>query len=534
VSEEAAWWQEAVFYQIYPRSFCLADPAGRRARLAVEPGSGADRLRDGAGDLEGIRRRLEHLSWLGVDAIWLSPFQPSPMADFGYDISDYCDVEPLFGTLGDFDRLLGDVHERGMRMIVDWVPNHTSDLHPWFLDSRSSPAAARRGWYVWRDGKGEGGRLPPNNWRRAFGEGPSWTFDESSGQWYLHLFLPEQPDLDWSNPEVRQAMEEVMSFWLRRGIDGFRIDVVHALGKDTTFPDAPEAQVTLPWAAQNDHQSTHTILSRLRSLLDSWPQEPVAVGEVFLLDTTKVAEYCGPGQLHLGFDFTPMYSPFTSKAFGERIEEAERLVGSRGGWPTWVLSSHDRSRHRTRYGSEAAARAAAVLLLTLRGTPFLYAGEELGLEDAVISEETRVDPGGRDGCRAAIPWDGSADHGWELEGSEPWLPWSPHPEQANAERQRSDPASILHLYRQLLALRRSAPALRSGTIELLESGPDVLAYERRLGDDALQVAVNFAFEPRPAPAGAKGRVTLLSSAGEAGAVMPSVLDPYEAIVSGPA
>jgi alpha-glucosidase len=534
-SPERSWWAEAVFYQIYPRSFCLADPEGRKARLGAAggPGRAAGRVRDGAGDLEGIRRHLDHLIWLGVDAIWLSPFQPSPMADFGYDVSDYCDVDPLFGTLEDFDRLLAEAHQRELRVIVDWVPNHTSDRHPWFVDSRSSRGSARRGWYVWRDGSGPDGTLPPNNWVRSFGEGPAWTFDERTGQWYLHLFLPEQPDLDWSNPEVRRAMEGVLDFWLDRGVDGFRVDVVHALGKDPALPDAPPAVASVPWSAQNDDPRAHPILRRLRAKLDARPGHPVSVGEVFLLDTRKVAAYARPDELHLAFNFPPMFCRFDAGCFRRRIEEAEEYVGGVGGWPTWVLSSHDRARHRTRYGgSERAARAAAVMLLTLRGTPFIFAGEEIGQEDAEVPPELAVDPGGRDGCRAPVPWDGSADHGWALAGKPPWLPWPPGAATRNVESLREDRSSILHLYRRLLELRRATPALRLGTIELLDAPPGVLAYRRRHRDQPVLVAVNFS--NRAVRIEQAGGTVLIASGGEGGVnrdgvVFEGGLGPEEAV-----
>jgi alpha-glucosidase len=471
----AAWWQEAVFYQIYPRSF--ADASG-----------------DGVGDLEGIRRHLDHLQWLGVDAVWICPFYPSPMADFGYDVADYCDVDPLFGTLEDFDRLLADAHARDIRVIIDWVPNHTSDRHPWFVESRSSRDNPKRDWYVWRDGRGPGQR--PNNWRAAFG-GDAWTWDEATGQWYLHLFLPQQPDLNWRNPGLVEAMHGVLRFWLDRGVDGFRIDVVQGLAKDPGLADDPPGTV-LPRSSTNDHPDVHAVLRDLRRLVDGYRQAPVLVGEVYLLATEQVVRYLGHGdELHLAFDFTSLYAPWDAAAWRACLERVGATLGPVDAWPTWTLSNHDNVRHRTRYGggpSDARARAAAVLLLTLRGTPFLYQGEELGLEDAVVTPERVVDPGGRDGCRAPIPWDASPHHGWGGD-AEPWLPWPLEPDVRNAETERGDPASILHLYRRLLAARRASPALRRGGCRLLPSPPNVLAYAREDGDDSRVIVVNFASQP---------------------------------------
>jgi len=426
--------------------------------------------------------------------VWLTPFYPSPLADFGYDVADYCDVNPLFGSLADFDRLLEDLHRRGMRMIVDWVPNHSSDRHPWFAEARSSRSSPRRDWYVWRDGTPD---RPPNNWRAAFTGGPAWTWDEGTGQWYLHLFLPQQPDLNWANPEVEEAMSGVVRFWLDRGVDGFRIDVVHGLGKDPALPDAPADRADIPWASQNDDQRTHAILRRLRQLVDSYPGGRFLVGEVYLLSTARVARYYGAGdELHLAFNFPPLYAPWEAEAWRTRIRRVQEELGPLGAWPTWVLSNHDNPRHRTRYGSEARARAAAVLLLTLEGTPFLYAGEELGLEDAVVPADRRVDPGGRDGCRAPLPWDAGPDHGWAVPlGAELWLPWPPEPERRNPAAMAEDPGSILHLYRRMLQLRRGSPALRRGGLELLDAPEGVLAYRRRADGDERLVVVNFTDSP---------------------------------------
>ena len=576
--EPWAWWKDAVFYQIYPRSFCLADPAGRRKRLASAAAAGASAgagpsaagasgagvagasaiaagsVSQGAGDLEGIRRHLDHLVWLGVDAIWLSPFYRSPMRDFGYDVSDYCEVDPLFGSSEDFDRLLSEAHDRGLRVIVDFVPNHTSDQHPWFLDARSSQDAAHRDFYIWRDPDPDDPARPPNNWRRSFGEGPAWTFDHASGQWYLHLFLPEQPDLNWSNPAVAAAMEGVLAYWLDRGVDGFRIDVAHALGKDPALADAPADLASIPWSALNDDERTHPILRRLRRYVEAWPQEAVLVGEVFLIKTALVAPYYGEGdELQLAFNFAPMFCPFEARCFRRRVAEIEQILEPRHAWPTWVLSSHDRPRHRTRYGgSERRARAAAVMLLGMRGTPFLYAGEELGLEDAVMPDGRAIDPGGRDGCRAPIPWDSSAEHGWALGGSQPWLPFPPAAEDRNVAALAADEDSILHLYRRLLALRRKTAVLRRGHLELLETPEQLLAVRRDLEADERWVIVNFsedavAWQPHAAdaapesqPAGAQvppGRPFVVEiSSGGAGALsvpgspFPGRIGPEEAVV----
>jgi alpha-glucosidase len=508
-SPNRPWWETAVVYQIYPRSFC--DTSG-----------------DGVGDLEGIRRHLDHLSWLGVDAIWLSPFYPSPMADFGYDVAGYCAVDPLFGSLADFDRLVADAHARDIKVLVDWVPNHTSDQHPWFVAARSSRTDPKRNWYWWRDGRpdtaggsgapGTPGRLP-NNWRSAFpGVGltrlpPAWAWDDPTGQWYLHLFLAEQPDLNWTNPEVRAAMTDVLQFWLARGVDGFRIDVVHGLGKDPALPDLPAELAAIPESALNDQPATHPIIAALRADLDGWPDPPprMMVGEVFLPEPAQVVTYYGTREvpeLHLAFNFKPLFTGWDPSAWRRRINEVETLFTPRGAWPTWALSNHDRPRHRTRFGSESRARAAAVLLLTLRGTPFLYAGEELGLEDADVSPERRLDPGGRDGCRAPLPWDGSPAHGW-AGGPDAWLPWPPQVDSGRTVAEEgARPGSTLHLYRRLLAARRASAALRAGDFAWWPAGaaetdatgasgvanaPGVLAYLRTSGeaDDVRFVAVNF-------------------------------------------
>jgi alpha-glucosidase len=481
------WWKGAVVYQIYPRSFRDTDG-------------------DGIGDLDGIRSRLDHLSELGVDAIWLSPIFPSPMADYGYDVADYCDIDPLFGTLETFDALLDDCHRRNIKVILDWVPNHTSNRHPWFEEARSSRAAAKRDWYVWHDGTPD---RPPNNWKAAFG-GDAWTWDETTGQWYLHLFLPEQPDLNWRNPEVVEAMHGTLRFWLDRGVDGFRIDVVHGLVKAAGLPDMPEGR---QWSQDRfDEPATHAVIRQVRRLVDSYPGDRMIVGEVYILSTAQVAAFYGAGdELHLAFNFPPLYAPWDAAAWQKRIDRVVEEFDPVGGWPTWVLSNHDNPRHRTRYGgSEARARAAAVLLLTLRGTPFLYAGEELGLEDAVIPPDREVDPGGRDGCRAPIPWTGAAGHGWR---GDPWLPWPPEAARRHAQAERDDPSSIFHLYRRLLAARRASPALRLGSYERLPAPVGAVAYRRSRDEDDRVVIVNFTDAPVAVPV-AGDRTVEVASDGE--------------------
>ena len=467
------WWKTAVIYQVYPRSFADADG-------------------DGVGDLRGLIDQLDHLAWLGVDAVWLSPIFRSPMADFGYDVADYCDVDPVFGTLADADDLIASAHERGMKVLLDWVPNHSSDQHPWFVESRSGPASPKRDWYVWRDSGPDGG--PPNNWRAAFSDAPAWTFDPASGQWYLHLFLPEQPDLNWGNPEVVEAMHGTLRFWLDRGVDGFRADVIHAIGKDPALPDdPPELRAEFPHASLNDDPRTHELLRGLRSLIDSYDGDRMMVGEVYLLDTAKVATYYGDSdELHLSFNFPPLYTSWKATSWGRRLTEVSTLLGPRDAWPTWVLSNHDNVRHRSRYGSEARARAAAVLLLGLRGTPFLYAGEELGLEDAEVPVDRVVDPGGRDGCRAPVPWTRADGHGW---GPSPWLPFPPDAAARSVEALREDKESILWLYRRLLAARRASVALTVGDQDVLLAPDGVLCWLRSSGDDRRVVAVNFGAVP---------------------------------------
>lgn len=504
------WWKCAVVYQIYPRSF-------------------ADTNGDGVGELEGIRRHLDHIAWLGADAIWLSPIFRSPMRDFGYDVSDYYDVDPVFGSLADLDALVDDAHARDLRVILDWVPAHTSSDHPWFVESRSSRTNPKRDWYVWRDPKPDG--APPNNWKSAFSnDGPAWTLDPTTGQYWLHSFLPEQPDLNWENPDVVEAMHGTLRFWLDRGIDGFRADVVHNIGKDPALLDVPDPHAKIPHCALNDDPRTIDHLRGLRRLLDSYPGDRMMVGEVFLMDTKKIAPYYADGEgLHLSFNFPPMFLKWKAAKWRTCIDEARAQFDPVDAWPTWVLSNHDWPRHRTRLGSEARARAAAVLLLTLRGTPFLYMGEEFGLEDAVVPAERIVDPGGRDGCRAPIPWTSAPGAGWP---DPAWLPLPPKADQRNAETLRADPASILHLYRRLLRARHASPALSLGTLEPIEDLPGgVLGYRRATadGDDERVVLIHFEDTPTEVH-DVSGTIEVASDGAGEGAAFDGRLAPQQALI----
>jgi alpha-glucosidase len=482
--EQSPWWRSGVVYQIYPRSF-------------------ADSNGDGVGDLAGVTSRLDHLVDLGVDALWLSPFYRSPMADFGYDVSDYRDVDPTFGTLADADRLVEEAHRRGLRVIFDWVPNHTSDQHEWFIASRSSRDDPKRSWYVWRDPRPGGG--PPNNWISNFslhGEIPAWTLDERTGQLYLHSFLPEQPDLNWDDPAVPEAMHDVLRFWLDRGVDGFRIDVAHALGKDPELGDDEPGR-----PHHEDWPSVHPRLRAIRRVLEEYEGDRMAVGEVYLLDQKDLAPYVRTGdELHLVHNFVFLNLPWSATGFRGTVDEFEELVGP-GAWPAWCLGNHDHSRIATRYGP-GPARVAAMMLLTLRGTPFLFQGDELGLLDVPIPPDRIVDVDGRDPERAPIPWEPPSRVGPAagFTTGEPWLPVSPEAETAAAAVQMDDPRSMLSLHRRLLALRRTTEALTEGSYRSLDAGEDIYAFQR---GDELTVVLNFA--PAQRPAGLTGRGELLLS-----------------------
>ncbi|MCX8255344.1 putative alpha-glucosidase [Beijerinckiaceae bacterium RH CH11] len=502
------WWQRAIIYQVYPRSFQDSDG-------------------DGIGDLEGIRHRLDHLERLGIDTIWLSPIYPSPMADFGYDVADYGDIDGRFGTMADFDRLIADVHRRGMKLVLDFVPNHSSDHHPWFVQSRSSRESPKRDWYIWRDPKPDGS--PPNNWMSHFG-GSTWTFDAATGQYYLHSFLKEQPDLNWRNPQVKQAIFDVLRFWLGKGVDGFRVDVIWCLVKDEHFRDNPVNPDWKPGLGDRerlisiyecDRPEMMGLVAEMRAVLDTYPGDRLLIGEIYLPLDRLVAYYgVDLKGAQLPFNFLLIGATWSADSIGRIVADYNAALPA-GAWPNWVLSNHDRSRIASRVGP-AQARVAAMLLLTLRGTPTIYYGEEIGMLDTPIPPELVQDPSekrqpgiglGRDPVRTPMPWDASPTGGFTT--GHPWLPLGEHAT-TNVAAESRDPHSMLSLYEKLIALRHAQPALIGGTIEAIAWGDGVVSYERRLGAARLKIVLNLTREPRHA-VGDGGRVllsTTLSREGE--------------------
>lgn len=482
------WWERGIIYQIYPRSFL-------------------DSNGDGIGDLRGIQSKLDYLQWLGIDAIWISPIFPSPMADFGYDISNYTDIDPVFGTLSDFDALLADAHGRGLKVLLDYVPNHTSDQHPWFIESRSSRQNARRDWYIWRDAKPDG--TPPNNWLANFG-GRAWEWDEKTGQYYYHGFLKEQPDLDWRNPEVQQAMLGVMRFWLDRGVDGFRVDVMHHIVKDRDLRDNPPNPDWQPGLSPYRELLTiHTvdlpevqeIVTQMRAVLEEY-EDRMMVGEIYLPVERIMAYYGASGQgAHLPFNFQLIGLPWKARDIAAAVERYEALLPSFG-WPNWVLGNHDKPRVATRVGA-AQARVAAMMLLTLRGTPTMYYGDEIGMHNVPIPPDLVQDPFeknipglglGRDPERSPMQWDSSA-HASFTSGL-PWLPIAEDFTTTNVAEARRQPASILSLYKRLIELRRAETALSVGDFAHLPADEDLIAYVRKADDRRILVVLNLGNKPR--------------------------------------
>jgi glycosidase len=519
------WWQTGVIYQIYPRSFF-------------------DTTGNGIGDLDGIRRKLDYCAdVLGVDALWLSPFYPSPQKDFGYDVADYTAVHADYGTLADFDRLLAEAHERGLKVILDFVPNHTSDQHDWFTESRSSKASHKRDWYVWKDPTRDpdGELQPPNNWRSNFG-GSAWEWDQETGQYYLHLYFESQPDLNWRHPEVQEAMLDQARFWLERGADGFRIDVAHAIMKDPHFRDnppnpAPDAAYHKDRGAYDEqlhlydkgHPDAHGVYRDFRRMLDAYSGESdrIALGEIHIYDLGEWASYYGQkrqdgrrNEMHLPINFQLLKASWTATDVRAVVDALEAKLPA-GAWPNYVLGNHDEPRLRTRLGGEPQARQAAVLLLTLRGTPLLYYGDELGLTEVEIPPEEQNDPLGqripslgRDGCRTPMPWSAEGDAAGfsEADAEDLWLPVGEENRKRSVETQRSGNGSILALYCRLLDLRRQTPALHAGRYRPLERGvPEgCFAYVRKHGGQRVAVAINFTSEALTTPLPCSGAVLLSS------------------------
>ncbi len=486
-----SWWRRAVFYQIYPRSF-------------------ADSNGDGIGDLDGITAHLDYLNdgtdrSLGIDAIWLSPINPSPLKDWGYDVSDYRGVHPDLGDLAAFDRLIKQAHRRGIRIILDLVPNHTSDQHQWFRESRSSRSNPKRDWYIWKPGAPD---KPPNNWVSIFG-GPAWKYDPATGEWYLHLFFESQPDLNYRNPEVIAAMHDVIRFWLDRGADGYRIDVIHGLIKDAQFRDNPTLTTPNPGAMtdvalsqehryDSDQPEVHEVIRGFRRVAEEYGGDRVMVGEVWPRDNRSLADYLRADELQLAFNFRFLFCRWRAASFRTQVAAVEELF-PRGSWPTYTLSNHDFARHITRYAegrmTEARARLSAVMLLTLRGTPFLYYGEEIGMTNVEIPKTQWRDPVGRDGCRTPMQWSGAAFGGFTSGATAPWLDCGDFA-RVNVATQRDDAASMVSFYRRMIRLRRENPVLEEGDLKIEESAEDTFVFHRVLGGSRAIVALNFSAEPR--------------------------------------
>jgi alpha-glucosidase len=482
-----SWWRHGIFYQVYPRSF-------------------QDSNGDGVGDLAGIVARLPYLRSLGIDAVWLSPIFTSPMADFGYDISDYTGIDALFGTMEDFDALISAAHEAGLKLILDLVPNHTSDRHPWFVESRGSRDNPKRDWYIWRDPAADGG--PPNNWLSEFG-GSGWEYDAATGQYYYHAFLAEQPDLNWRNPQVREAIYDVMRFWLRRGVDGFRVDVIWHLIKDAGFSDNPPnphfregrpPHEKILTRYSTDQPEVHEVIAEMRRVVDAFGSR-VLIGEVYLPLQRLVAYYGNDlGGAHLPFNFALLSTLWSARSIEKIIADYEAALPA-GAWPNWVLGNHDRPRIASRVGREQA-RVAAMLLLTLRGTPTLYYGDEIGMRQVAIAPDQVRDPFeknvpglgvGRDGCRTPMQWDATPYGGFSA--SAPWLPLPDDFVHENVVNLEADTRSILNLYKALIRLRKRLPQLMSGDYLPIAAEGDLLIYRRQAEGEAVVVALNLGAEP---------------------------------------
>lgn len=518
------WWKNGVVYQIYPRSF--------------QDGNG-----DGIGDLDGIIQRLDYLQWLGVDAIWLSPIYASPMADFGYDVANYRDIEPIFGNLDDFDRLVSEAKARNIRVLLDFVPNHSSDQHEWFLESRSSRENPKRDWYIWKDANPDGS--PPNNWLSVFG-GSAWEWDETTGQYYLHSFLKEQPDLNWRNPEVVAEIKDSLAFWLKRGVSGFRLDVIHFLLKDDQFRDDPvnpDFTEGNPWEGlihqySNLQPGVYDLIHEFRDVIDFYGDN-VLIGEINYSAPIEeiISFYDGKG-LHLPFNFWLILLKWNAGALRDFIHSFDQAI-PKGGWPNYVLGNHDRTRLGSRIGPEYI-RLAAMLLLSLRGTPFIYYGEELGMLDVPIPADKVQDPWeinvpgqGRDPVRTPMLWDGTPNAGFT--SGTPWLPVTDNFAEHSVEAQQQDQRSVLHLYHALLQLRKENDAIGLGDYDTLHANtPDTLIFLRSHGQERVIVALNFSGELQQLnlPGYEHGQIELSTLLDRGGEIKLSAFElrPYEGLI----
>ena len=525
------WWRDGVFYQIYPRSFQDTD-------------------RDGVGDIGGIIERLPYVTSLGVDAVWLSPIFPSPMADFGYDISDYVGIDPLFGGMADFDALVEAAHAAGLKIILDLVPNHSSDQHPWFIESRSSRNNPKRDWYLWRDPRPDGGA--PNNWMSEFG-GSAWEYDEATRQYYYHAFLAQQPDLNWRNRDVREAIYDVMRFWLHKGVDGFRVDVIWHLIKDEQFrdnppnpgfhPDRPPHERLLPRYTA-DQPEVQEVIAEMRGVVDEF-DDRVLIGEIYLPLERLVAYYGKDlAGAHLPFNFALLSAPWNARGIERIIADYEAALPA-GAWPNWVLGNHDRPRVASRIGKDQA-RVAAMLLLTLRGTPTLYYGDEIGMHQVAIAPENVRDPFeknvpgigvGRDGCRTPMQWDATEHAGFSV--AAPWLPLPEDYVHENVQNLGEDRTSILNLYRALIDLRKRTPALVSGAYLPIAAQGELLLYRRQDDEQSILIALNLGSEPVSVLSdsiGLGGEILLSTQMDRAGEAVGETLDlrANEGVILGPA
>jgi alpha-glucosidase len=514
------WWQTGIIYQVYPRSF-------------------QDSNKDGIGDIKGLIRRLDYLRWLGIKAIWLSPIYPSPMADFGYDISDYCNIDPVYGNLDDFDTLVKEAHDHDLKIIMDFVPNHTSDLHPWFLESRSSRDNPKRDWYMWYDPLPNGDA--PNNWLSVFGGG-AWEWDETTGQYYLHSFLKEQPDLNWRNPDVREAMYGILRFWLDRGIDGFRMDVLWHLIKDKQLRDNPrnptyeehmsDYDQLLP-VYSTDQPEVHEIVREMRNVIDSYPDR-LMIGEIYLPIHKLVTYYGTNGNgAHLPFNFMLISLPWDPRKIAAAVDEYESALPENA-WPDWVIGNHDQPRITSRVGIHQS-KIASILLLTLRGTPTMYYGDEIEMRDVPVPRKEIVDPQGknmpgknlsRDPARTPMQWDNSINAGFSE--AAPWLPVDKRYHRINVESEKNDPYSMLSFYRKLIDLRQKEECLNTGSYKPFHSDNQMISYYRQINDGpCFLIALNLSHRPcyfRSDKVMFKGEIVLATSPELEGMTVENELD----------